>query len=283
MPRTIGYCVFTFEGGDWTTDDFDGLDRGFAAAKEIGYSYVEVPSYVYRAGTGRSDFQFLHRMGRLFELSERHDLPLSAVFGAADPLEPGASEEEADQLIVLARLASTVGIRHLPVTLAMGRASDDTADATRLGEFLSAVGRETLASGVRLAAHPHIDCAVETPDQIAAFCAAADPETVWLCLDTGHVLAGGGDPVEIAETYADRIAYVHLKDLDRSAYLATSGREKYKAFRDPGAGDVDFCGVLAALERAGFDGPILAENDLSPDPRGSMERSHAYLRDELGL
>jgi len=283
MAREIGYCIFTFEGGDWTNDNFEGLDRGFAAARELGYAYVEVPSYVYRAGSARSDFQFLHRMGRVFALSERHGVPLSAIFAAADLLDDDALEEEADQLVVLARLVSTIGVRYLPVTLSMGRTGEGTDEAARLGERMSEVGRRTLEHGVKLAAHPHIDCPLESPAQIAAFGDAADPEAVWLALDTGHVLAGGGDPVEIATTYAGRTAYVHLKDLDQAAYRGAAGRDKYLAFRDPGKGDVDFPGVLAALERAGFDGPILAENDMSPDPRASMAQAYAYVRDELRL
>lgn len=283
MSRDLGYCVFTFEGGDWSNDNFDGLDQGFAAAKELGYSYVEVPSYVYRAGPPRSDFQFLHRAGRILELSERHQLPLAAIFAAADLLEDSTREEESDHLVVLARLASTLGIKIMPVTLSMHRPPDGLADAARLGELLSEVGRKTLDVGVRIAAHPHIECPLETPEQIAAFCQAADPEAVWLCLDTGHVLAGGGDPVKLASEYAEWIAYVHLKDLDVTAYHHAEGRAKYAAFRDPGEGDVDFHGALAALAEHDFNGPILAENDLSPDPRGSMQRAYDYLRNDLGF
>lgn len=283
MSRGVGYCVFTFEGGDWSNDNFDGLDRGFAAAKELGYSYVEVPSYVYSGGPVRSDFQFLHRAGRILALSERHQLPLSAIFAASDLLDESTREEEADHLVVLARLASTLGIEIVPVTLSMLRQSAGVAEAKLLGELLSEVGRKTLASGVRIAAHPHIECPLETPEQIAAFCEASDPAAVWLCLDTGHVLAGGGDPAQLAREYAERIAYVHLKDLDASAYRSAEGRGKYAAFRDPGDGDVDFVGVLDALTEHEYAGPILAENDLSPDPRSSMERAYTYLRNELGL
>lgn len=283
MSRGLGYCVFTFEGGDWSNDNFDGLDRGFAAAKELGYSYVEVPSYVYSAGPIRSDFQFLHRTGRILALSERHQLPLSAIFAASDLLDESKREEEADHLVVLARLASTLGIEIVPVTLSMLRQSAGVAEAKLLGELLSEVGRKTLASGVRIAAHPHIDCPLESPEQIAAFCEASDPEAVWLCLDTGHVLAGGGDPAQLASEYAERIAYVHLKDLDASAYRSAEGRAKYAAFRDPGDGDVDFAAVLDVLTEHAYAGPVLAENDLSPDPRASMERAYDYLRNELGL
>ena len=35
-----------------------------------------------------------------------------------------------------------------------------------------------------------------------------------LCLDTGHIVYGGGDPMEIARKYPERIEYVHIKAMD---------------------------------------------------------------------
>jgi sugar phosphate isomerase/epimerase len=294
MTRQIGYSIFTFEGGDWSRDDFEGLDKGFAAAKHSGFDYVEIPSYVLRTDLGghrgsgdtspRSDVEFLHRMGRVFDMSERHQVPLSAIFGAANLFREDTLQWEMDHLVVLARLASTAGIKVLPFT-PIGPPVQGTKEATLIGKALSEVGRQTLSFGVRVAAHPHIDHPIENPDQIGAFCEASDPASVWLCLDTGHVLAGGGDPVKFAEMYGDRITYLHLKDLDSRAYAAAPkiGQEKYLAFRDPGQGDVDFRGVLRVLEGHGFDGPMVVENDMSPDPRGSMERAYTYLRSDLGL
>lgn len=282
LPTGFGYCIFTFEGGDWSRDDFDGLRRGFAAASELGYSYVEVPSLVYSAGPGRSDAQFLHRVGRVLDMTDHYGVPLSAIFAAAAPLDVTTREVELDQLTVLARLVSTAGITHLPVTLSMGASAAGVQDAAELGRIMSAAGSRTLDVGVQLAVHPHIDCPVETPEQIDAFFAAADPATVSMCLDTGHVLAGGGDPVEIAKRYADRICYVHLKDVDVAAYRQATGRAaRYGAFRDPGEGDVDFGGVMRALRAGGFRGPVLAENDLSPDPAASMASAMSYLQKEI--
>ena len=35
-----------------------------------------------------------------------------------------------------------------------------------------------------------------------------------LCLDTGHLLIGGTDPLQLAREVPDRIAHAHLKDVD---------------------------------------------------------------------
>ncbi|WP_300266220.1 sugar phosphate isomerase/epimerase [Microbacterium sp.] len=284
MTREFGYCIFAFEGGDWSKDDFEGLDRGFALAAELGYDYVEVPSYVkpgLLGGEPRTDLEFFNRLGTVVELSRKHGVALSSIFAAADLFDEESREIEWHALEGLARIASTLGIEHLPVTVGMQRSSDELRWSRQLGALLTEAGRRTLEHGVRLAVHPHILCPLETRDEIDAFYEAADPAAVGMCLDTGHVLAGGSDPVELARDYAELITYVHAKDVDKEAAdraaAANDEKARYLTFRDAGDGDVDFAGVFEMLETAGFNGPILAENDLALDPEAAMRRSYAQL------
>ena len=216
----FGYCIFTFEGGDWSTDDFAGLERGFALAAELGYSYVEIPSYVQPAGPGvqpRSDLQLLDRLGTVIDLSAQYDVPLSAIFAAADLSDPFTRDTEYHHLGVLARIAASLGIRHLPVTVGMNRGSEQTRWSAELGRLLTEAGKRTQQVGVQLAVHPHIECPIETRAEIDAFFDTADTTYVGMCLDAGHVLAGGSDPVALARDYASVISYVHAKDVDRAA------------------------------------------------------------------
>jgi inosose dehydratase len=289
MTRPFGYCIFTFEGGDWQTDNFPGLERGFELASQLGYAYVEIPSYV-KVGRiigdePRTDLQLLHRLGTVARLSTRYGVPLSAIFAAADLWDPEERETEYNHLSVLARIASTFGITQLPVTIGMHRGSDGGRWSAELGPLVTEAGKRTQECGVRLAVHPHIETPIETRDEIDAFFGSADSDYVGFCLDTGHVLAGGADPVDVAKAYGSIISYVHAKDVDREASLgalrSNDSRARYTAFRNPGAGDVDFPGVFDALARAGFDGPVLAENDLSPDPEAAMRTSARYLRKVL--
>ncbi len=41
-----------------------------------------------------------------------------------------------------------------------------------------------------------------------------DGSAIPLCLDTGHLLIGGTDPVDLARQAPERITHVHLKDVD---------------------------------------------------------------------
>ena len=65
--------------------------------------------------------------------------------------------------------------------------------------------------GVTAVLHPHVGTMVETRADVDRVLAGS---AIPLCLDTGHLLIGGTDPVELARTVPDRVAHVHLKDVD---------------------------------------------------------------------
>jgi inosose dehydratase len=66
--------------------------------------------------------------------------------------------------------------------------------------------------GLRAALHPHAASYIETPDETDAILVRTS--RLGLCIDTGHTVVAGGDPVEQARRHADRLAHVHLKDVD---------------------------------------------------------------------
>jgi inosose dehydratase len=101
--------------------------------------------------------------------------------------------------------------------------------------------------------------------------------SVPLCLDTGHLLVGGTDPVWLSRFAASRIAHVHLKDVSVSlADAVREGRSSYtEAVRDGlyqplGQGDIDISEVIRALEDSGYEGWYVMEQDTiltaEPDP-----------------
>lgn len=68
--------------------------------------------------------------------------------------------------------------------------------------------------GLKMVLHPHGDSHIETPQDIDRIFKATDPKYVNLCLDTGHIVYGGGDPIEMVRKYPERITYVHIKSFD---------------------------------------------------------------------
>jgi inosose dehydratase len=145
--------------------------------------------------------------------------------------------------------------------------------------------------GLSVVLHPHYGTEIENPEHVQRFLDGCD---TGLCLDTGHSMVGGGDPVALTEAAAARIRHVHLKDVDRDlAERVRSGTLPYEqAVRDGlymplGDGDVDVKRVLEVLGAAGYDGWYVLEQDimLAADPgygpASEVGRSLAYMRGVL--
>jgi inosose dehydratase len=149
--------------------------------------------------------------------------------------------------------------------------------------------------GVRSVFHHHAGTYVETPGEVARLLELTDPDLLGICLDTGHYLYGGGDPVEFARSQAKRIWHLHLKDIRRNV-MDRVRRERIGyleairlgVFSELGQGDVDLAGVIHELDQAGFDGWAVFEQDVDPtvpgtNPLASATRSREYLRRVAGV
>ena len=52
-----------------------------------------------------------------------------------------------------------------------------------------------------------------------------DGSAIRLCLDTGHLLIGGTDPLQLRDEVPDRIAHAHLKDVDTKLAARCASRQ----------------------------------------------------------
>jgi len=160
------------------------------------------------------------------------------------------------------------------------------AGATRAAR---AVRDET---GLRTVFHHHIGTWVETPQETRRLMDMTDPTLLGLCFDTGHWQFAGGDPVAGIEEYAGRIWHAHFKDCapDIAARSRVEGWDGVTAvghgvFCELGQGGVPFPAVRDALDRAGYGGWIVVEQDVLPGmgaPKESARRNREYLA-SIGL
>jgi inosose dehydratase len=164
--------------------------------------------------------------------------------------------------------------------------------AARLLDRVARAGRELGLSSVF---HHHCGTYIETPGEAERLLAMTDPQMLGLCLDTGHYLYGGGDPVDCAHTHGTRIRHLHLKDV-KPAVLEQVRRERIPyldairmgVFCELGQGGVNLTGVIRELNAAGFDGWAVFEQDVDTtqpgcNPLESATRSRTYLRKAAGL
>jgi len=158
---------------------------------------------------------------------------------------------------------------------AAGHAADaDTPRMTDAGwdalvALLRTISEETRAAGARIAFHPHAGTCVETPAEVERLAESIEPEVVPFCLDVGHYLVGGGNPVAALRRYGDRVTHVHLKDVDPVVLDRLRRREigsfddavRQRLFTELGSGELDLDGVLGVLAERGYEGWLMVEQD----------------------
>ena len=167
----------------------------------------------------------------------------------------------------------------------------DDAAWRRLAAGLHRAGEYARRFGVRLAYHPHFGTAVERPEEIDRLMAITDPERVSLLLDTGHIFAGGGDPVQVIRKHGHRIACVHLKDVRQKVLeeVREKGMDFLEAVRRgmftvPGDGCIDFRSVFEALRDVGYQGWMVIEAEQDPrraDPVRYARAAKEYVKSLL--
>ena len=158
----------------------------------------------------------------------------------------------------------------------------DAAAWRRFGAGLAEVVGRCRDRGYEPTFHFETGTNVESPSEIERVLDASD---VGLCLDTGHLLLAGGDPVGATRAWASRINHVHLKDARRSVMAGIIADEApasaiwdRDAFPPLGQGDLDADGVIAALRDIGYGGWLVVEQDTLPRTRAEFERAASDQR-----
>ena len=241
------------------------------------------------------------------ELSSR-GLRLVSAFVPVHLAEARRHETDFHEAIKVARLLARAGSRLIVLADEMGGARMSVAGQVNeerdgmsasqwdgAAEILSRIATACRELDLVTAFHHHAGTLVETPREIERLCASTDPSLIGLCLDTGHYMYGGGDPVEAVEKYASRILHLHLKDVRPD--VLQSVREEGVGFLDAvrrgvfcelGEGAVDVPAIARGLMNCGYEGWALVEQDVDADQPGvnpyeSAVRSRQYLRDVVGI
>jgi inosose dehydratase len=276
-----------------------GYMRVIDEMQETGYVGTELGDW----GFMPTDPVFLNQ-----ELGSRN-LSLLASWVSVFLHDADRHKQSADDAVRTAKLLATVGGRENMIVLGNDPYGDPvrTKHAGRITpEFgMSEEQWQTFATGanyvarrvmdetgLRTVSHHHIGTWVETPDETRRLLDMTDPAILGLCFDTGHWAFAGGDPVQGIYEFADRIWHVHFKDHEPN--VARQSREQgwdgptsvgHGVFCELGRGNVDFPGVLKALQDIGYAGWIVVEQDVLPGmgtPKESAQRNREYLK-SIGL
>ena len=132
-------------------------------------------------------------------------------------------------------------------------------------ERLEAVANDLADDGFDLQYHNHDQEFVPLGDGTAMDELLARTE-IGFEIDLGWAQAGGVDPVDVVDEYADRISHAHFADADGETMECV----------ELGEGDLDLEAVVDAVERAGVDWYVY-EHDNPDDPRASLEHGAETL------
>jgi inosose dehydratase len=155
------------------------------------------------------------------------------------------------------------------------RHSDDTWGL--FGEGLRLVVDRCRVRGYEPTFHNETGTFVEAPEEVEKMLAVSD---VGWCLDTGHFLLGGGEPVAALNKWFSRINHIHIKDTkldlfekiveDKAPTTAIWDREIFPVL---GQGDLKLETLVEDLHRLGFTGWAVVEQDTFPKTSARFKRA----------
>jgi inosose dehydratase len=175
-----------------------------------------------------------------------------------------------------------------PTVALVGSAPEDQDDRTvweRIYRIVGDIVDYSRSRGYEACLHNEVGTQASTQDSIERILTSTE---ISLCLDTGHLVAAGGDPLEILERWWARVSHIHLKDAKVApgdSYDDAMKLWENDVFCKLGAGTAKVDEILGSLRRGGYDGWLLVEQDVLPrgaeayaKARTDQIDNRAYLR-----
>ncbi len=167
-----------------------------------------------------------------------------------------------------------------------------SAEMTQMARCLEKVARIWADHGITLCYHPHVATYIEAPHEIDRLLELSDPALVKLGPDTGHLFFGGSDPIRFLRRYLDRVAAIHIKDVNaRVVERARAEEFDYRracaagVWTEIGSGDIDFPAFFECLRKRQWSGWVIVETDHTQLPTAleSSRASRRFLLEVIGL
>jgi inosose dehydratase len=219
----------------------------------------------------------------LRDLLAQSHLTFVALSSGNVPLDRALRQSTIDQHVSHAEYLKKAGGRYLQVVPGQPAGEPISPEDFKYeGNLLTEIGKRVADLQLELSLHNHMGTMGQTPDALDAILDNADPRYLKLELDTAHYLQGGGNPTAAVQKYANRILFLHLKDVKSAT--TKNGYE----FTELGQGRVDFPSIFNALKLIHFQGWGIIELDgersgVTRTPIESAEISKRYLEQTLGV
>ncbi len=202
----------------------------------------------------------------------QHNLGLLAAFVPAVVHDPVEADETLRRMTEMAELLQTTGATYFntaPVTTWdwAPRRELTASEWDHSWEMFARIEEITEAHGLIQVLHEHYGTIVETKEEIQR---VVDNSAIRFVLDTAHFAVGGYDPVDFASAHPERVGLVHIKDCDLGVAAKLNDGEltlmeavQAGIFPSVGRGDLDIDSVIGSLEKSGYSGWYVLEQDVA--------------------
>jgi inosose dehydratase len=268
-PFQFGYAAITWGGNDV---------QAIKDIASLGFKGIQLRANVIA--------EYGDKPQELKNLLTQHKLSVPVFSSGNINVNPQERQAHLDKHLAHARFVKALDGKYLQLTNnARPKDRQPTTDELRnLGKLMGEIGKRTADLDITVVYHNHMHQLGETPEEVDIIMEAADPAAVKLLLDIAHYHQGGGDPAKAMRTYGDRVAVMHLKDVESPV-----PDEPGKAYRfvELGRGRVDLPAVFAAMKEKNFRGWAVIELDSVPDksrtPLESARISKEYLNQKMNF
>jgi len=144
-------------------------------------------------------------------------------------------------------------------------------------ELLELCNKKVKETGINLAIHNHGPGDKKFPTATSAFELIKDMDPgMGLCVDIGHTVRIGKDPIEETRKYMERVHDIHIKDVDKADASGTSC--------EMGHGVIDIPGFLQMLLQENYSKVVSFEYEKDgKDPLDGLAESVGYVRGVLKM
>jgi inosose dehydratase len=260
----------------------ENIAQGIRDAAELGFAGTET-------GGGLYDWWEENRPGQIKRILREAGIPMVTLFHFGN-----WTDKEAETALLENARRWSGAITELGGEMLMlvpGRRSEippfGLDDFKQMADAMNRAGKIAKEAGIDATMHPHWGTAAETRLEIELLLSLLDPSLVGFAPDTGQIAKGGADPFPIIQRWADRVRYVHMKDLSpeweemRKAGVPLRSPEGYA---EMGQGVIDFTRLLPILDQVNYSGWLMAELDESKRTgRESAVLAKQYIEAKLGF
>ena len=257
----------------WGTSTRDQMEQAAKDVTEIGYrSFESVKAAIHAYELDLPAYK---------DVLDRYDLkPVSFYFHL-----PAFGEEDSvfSSLDKELEFIAALGVERICLQATGGHPGKlDEGQLEFELKLIEKFATRTKSFGITSNLHNHHGTWVMFENEIDNILQNLDSKLISFAPDTAHLVAGLCDPVKVIGKYADRVNFIHLKDIAtqfvESAGIAPAGMEVYSNFCELGKGLVDFGKVFDILKSVGYNGPLCEELDQAPvTNKQSAKNNYDYI------